>query len=655
MKYLDSLNEQQREAALTTEGPVMILAGAGAGKTKTITHRIAHLIATGTPPEAILAVTFTNKAAGEMRERVTALLATLPEANAPISAFADRRTPTVATFHALGVRILRENAQILGLPRSFVIWDRSDSIRAIKAALVARGLEKQYEAKHVLGRISKEKGEAHLREDFIARVNSPWEQVVADIWGAYDAALRQEHALDFDDLLLRTLILLRDNDAVRARYQKRWTHVMVDEYQDTNGVQYEIMRQLVGPKNNICVVGDIDQNIYSWRGADIHHLLTFEKTFPNTKVVLLEQNYRSTKTIIAVANDVIALNKNRFEKNLFTENVQGEPIVIYSAFGEGDEARFIGTSIQAQVNAGTPPQNIAVLYRANFQSRVLEEALLDIGVPYRVLGTRFFDRAEIKDILSYLRAALNSQSRIDIARIVSSPPRGIGKATLAHMLEGTTDQLGAAAQKKVEVFQNLLLRIAEAASTQPVSAVLRMILIESGMEIHLHTEGDEGLERLENIKELVSLATRYDGMDSIEGAERLLEDAALASEQDSLEHGETGSVSLMTVHASKGLEFDIVYITGLEEGLFPHEKFDEEADTEEERRLFYVALTRARKQIYLTHAATRMMYGNREITTPSPFLEDIAPEHRVDIHAAPKKEAPKRRESFWDDEEPSIE
>ena len=369
--YLDDLNDKQKEAVLHTNGPLMILAGAGAGKTKTITHRIAHLIATGTPADAILAMTFTNKAAGEMRERMMRLLETLPEAKTPLSAFSEGRLPSLTTFHALGVRILRENAQILGIPRSFVIWDRADSIRAIKAALTARGLEKQYEAKHVLGRISKSKGEGMVRSEFSERINSAWEQTVADIWLAYDTALHEEHALDFDDLLLRTLTLLRDHETIRDRYRARWSHIMVDEYQDTNGVQYEIMRLLVGDTHNICVVGDIDQNIYSWRGADISHLLTFEKTFPNTKVVLLEQNYRSTKTIIAAANDVIALNKNRFEKNLFTENVAGKPITVYSAFGEGDEARFIAANIKEGMREGTVLSEMAILYRANFQSRAL--------------------------------------------------------------------------------------------------------------------------------------------------------------------------------------------------------------------------------------------------------------------------------------------
>lgn len=653
--YLDDLNPQQREAAKTLDGPVMILAGAGAGKTKTLTYRIAHLIETGVPAENILAVTFTNKAAGEMRERVLNLLESLPETQFHLSPTADGRLPTVATFHALGVRILREQASLLGLPRSFVIWDRADSIRAVKAALVAKGLEKQYEAKHILGRISKEKGEARTREAFAERLHSPWEQTVSEIWYEYERAMERDHALDFDDLLLKTLHLLQKED-IRAKYQNRWTHIMVDEYQDTNGVQYEIMRLLVGDKNNICVVGDVDQNIYSWRGADIAHLLTFEKTFPGAKVVLLEQNYRSTKTIIAVANDIIALNKNRFEKNLFTENDDGDRVVVYSSFGEGDEANFVAQSIREQLDSNVKPENIAVLYRANFQSRVLEEALTMQSIPYRMLGTKFFERAEVKDTLAYLRAALNPASRGDIARIVGTPPRGIGKATLVHMLGSTRDKLSPAARKKVEAFDALLARINDAAHNKEISSVIRIIFTESGLETHLHSKGEEGAERAENIRELVSLAARYDHLRAPEGAERLLEEAALASEQDSLEEA-VKAVSLMTVHASKGLEFDVVYITGLEEGLFPHEKYDDESDTEEERRLFYVALTRARKRLFLTHAATRMMYGTREINTPSQFLEDIAPEHRTDIRAAqmhePKEER-REQNSWWEEDEPTI-
>lgn len=654
VQYLDGLNEQQRDAVLVTDGPLMILAGAGAGKTKTITHRIAHLIATGVPSDAILAVTFTNKAAGEMRERVANLLGA--QTSGPISPYADRRLPFVATFHSLGVRILRENASRLGLPRSFSIWDRADSVRAVKNAMKDLGIEKQYEPKNVLGRISKTKGEGLTYRDFVESARTSWEQTVAAVWEKYEAALSADHALDFDDLLLRTLRLLQEHAEVRVAYRKRWTHLTVDEYQDTNGVQYEILRQLAGDACNVCVVGDIDQNIYSWRGADINHLLSFEKVFPNTKVVLLEQNYRSTKTILAAANEVIAKNQNRFDKKLFTEGAAGDPIVVFSALGEIDEAQFVAQAAGEHIRQGVRPSEIAVLYRANFQSRALEEAFLASGISYRVLGTRFFERREVKDAISYLRAALNPQSRADIARIVATPPRGIGKATLMRMLEGEEDKLAPAARKKVGEFRELLANIAEHARTKKVSETLRFVIGASGLEAHLAKDGDEGAERLENLRELVTLATRYDQLEPLAAAEKLIEDAALASEQDSLEQkGE--SVSLMTVHASKGLEFDVVFITGLEDGLFPHERFDDEStDTEEERRLFYVALTRARKQVYLTHAATRMMYGNREITIPSEFLSDIAPEHRIDLFAEePEAREAQHRKSRWDwDDEPSI-
>lgn len=648
--YLDELNPAQRDAAEHTEGPLMILAGAGAGKTKTITYRIAHLIEEGTPADAILAVTFTNKAAREMRERVVTLLAKLPGA-------LTGRPPFVSTFHALGVRILRENATLLGITRSFTIWDRADSIRAIKAALTDLGLEKQYEAKHILGRISKEKGDAVTYTRFANRTHTPWEEACARVWALYQQALAREHALDFDDLLLSTLTLLSEHTEVRERYRARWTHILIDEYQDTNGVQYEIMRQLVGEENNICVVGDIDQNIYSWRGADIAHLLTFEKTFPNTKTVLLEQNYRSTKTILETANTIIAKNKNRFEKKLFTEGADGDPIVVYQAIGEGDEARFVAAAAASHVAKGTPPEEIAVLYRSNAQSRALEEAFLNSGIPYRVLGVRFFERKEVKDVLSYLRLALNPESRADLARIIGVPTRGIGKQTLAAMLEGTEDTLSPAARAKVDAFRALMERIRASAVSKPLPETLALLMRESGLERMLQGMGEEAQERLENIRELVNLSTRYSELSPQESAEKLIEEAALASEQDSLEQGKAGGVSLMTVHAAKGLEFDVVFVTGLEAGLFPHEKFDDNVDEEEERRLFYVAVTRARKQLYLTHAATRLVYGNREITSPSEFLDDIADDMRIDLTAEEitRQETPRPRRGLLDDwDEPTI-
>jgi len=622
VNYLDELNPAQKEAALHTDGPLMILAGAGSGKTKTITHRIAHLIASGVAPENILAVTFTNKAAGEMRERVTELLKKTPGANFPISLIAQNTGPTVSTFHSLGVRLLRAFGTHLSIPRSFNIWDRADSVRAVKAALKELDLDKQYEAKTVLGKISRAKGDGISLHKFTESPQNILEETVAEVWQRYERALAREKALDFDDLLLKTLVLLSKYEDVLKKCRARWQYITVDEYQDTNQVQFAIARLLAEPHNNICVVGDIDQNIYSWRGADISHLLTFEETFAGTKVILLEQNYRSTKTILGAAHDIISKNTRRHDKTLFTDNEDGEEIVLYSAHSETDEAQFIVERVSNLIDGGADPGEIAVLYRANFQSRALEEAFIASGIQYRVLGTRFFERKEVKDTLSYLRAGINPESRGDIARIIGVPARGIGKQTLARMLEGEDHMLSHAAKNKVDQFRSLLSVIGESAQTKPVSEVLRYITKASGLEAHLMQGGEEGLERLENIKELVNLSTKYDIMTPPEGAEKLLEDAALLGEQDSLDKS-ARAVSLMTVHASKGLEFDVVFITGLEDGLFPHQRHDESADEEEERRLFYVALTRARKKVFLSHAMTRMMYGSRDLTVPSEFLSDI--------------------------------
>lgn len=591
------------------EGPLLIVAGAGAGKTKTITHRIAQLIEAGTPPHRILAVTFTNKAAGEMRERVLRLI---PEG---------RGAPLVTTFHSLGVRLLREFYLEAGIPARFSIWDRDDSTRALKKILEGLGNEST-PPRAVLGALSREKGEGTSVEEYAERASNFRERAVARAWEEYEKRLREEGALDFDDLLLRTLRLLRSNTEVREKLRERFHSITIDEYQDTNRVQYEIARELAQPRNNICVVGDIDQNIYSWRGADISHLLSFEKNFPGTKIVILEQNYRSTRTILAAANSVIEKNMRRTPKHLFTENATGEPIATYAAQNEIDEAWFVAGTARALIEKGAAASEIAILYRENFQSRALEEALLHHDVPYRVIGTRFFERKEVKDVLSYLRAALNPQNTTDIARIVATPPRGIGASTLAKMLSGQEASLAPTARAKIATFKDLLTKIAHAASTLPASEAVRFTLEASGMEAAFKKNTEDGHERLENIHELVNFATRYDFEQSPEGIDKLLEEAALQSDQDEVDK-DVQAVSLMTIHASKGLEFDTVFITGLEQGLFPSTRQDEKRDDEEERRLFYVALTRARKQVFLSYARERMKYGSREYALPSEFLQDI--------------------------------
>lgn len=625
--YLEGLNTQQKEAVLHTDGPLLVLAGAGSGKTRVITHRIVHLIHQGIAPHNILAVTFTNKAAKEMRERAIALIKQFPPSDRALF----DSSPMVTTFHALGVRILREHHETLNLPRHFTIYDRSDSGKAVKAALETAGYSpKQFEPRKILSVISRAKGDALTRIEFLEATNSFPERVAAEVWEHYEATLRKDKALDFDDLLLKTLHLLQHYPYVTETLQKRFQYIHIDEYQDTNRVQFSIAKLLAGAKNNVCVVGDIDQNIYSWRGADVKNVLQFEKEFPGATTILLEENYRSTKTIIAASNDVIGKNKNRVEKNVFTNNQDGEMITLYTAMTGIDEAEYVAQTARSLVADGVSPSEIAVLYRTNFQSRSLEEAFLNFEVPYQLLGTKFFERKEVKDVLSYLRLALNPGSTADLARIANVPTRGLGKVTVLKLIEGRRADISGATLEKVRRFDEIMMDISDHAKTHPISDTLKFIMKRSGMETDLKKEGTEdALSRLENVRELVTLATRYDTLDPEEGVEALLENAALQSDQDEIKNPEEqDAVRLMTVHAAKGLEFPYVFITGLEEGLFPHERLDDQGvDHEEERRLFYVALTRAGKKIFLTFAHMRTIFGSQRINVPSSFLNDISTEH----------------------------
>ena len=399
----------------------------------------------------------------------------------------------------------------------------------------------------------------------------------------------------------------------------------IDEYQDTNRVQFEIARLLVGERANLCVVGDVDQNIYSWRGADIKNILQFEKLYPRARIVMLEENYRSTKTIIAASNDIIEKNVNRPLKNVFTNNHDGEPISLYVAMSGNEEAEHIALTIKEHMRNGVAPSEIAILFRTNFQSRVLEEACINYGVPYQMLGTRFFDRKEIKDMLAYLRLAFNPDNTTDLARIINTPARGIGKITVLKIVEGQGDTLPKKTLEKVHAFYAIIHNIHAFATSHPIHETLAYILTQSGLASHYKESGDEGLERLENVRELVTLGTKYAEYEPEVAIEHLLEDAALGSDQDELkDKGEFDAVRLMTIHASKGLEFPYVFITGLEEGLFPHERLgDERVDEEEERRLFYVALTRAQKKVYLSHAHIRTIFGSQRVQAPSAFLYDL--------------------------------
>ncbi|HEY5383052.1 MAG TPA: UvrD-helicase domain-containing protein [Candidatus Paceibacterota bacterium] len=619
--HLAGLNSAQKEAVLATSGPLLVLAGAGAGKTRVITHRILQLVKEGALPEQILAITFTNKAAGEMRTRVLDLLAKNNDINRP--AFTASRPPFVSTFHSLGLSIIKENFRALGLKRKPSIYDRADSMRLIKEAIKQIGGEGELEPRAALSAISRQKGEGLTAGDYAEKAQNGRERTIAAIWLSYERGLAADSALDFDDLLLRAEKFLRTNEAARLAYQNRWKHIHIDEYQDTNRIQARLAGHLVGEAKNVCAVGDVDQTIYGWRGAEIANIMTFEKKFPGARTILLEQNYRSTKNILAAANDIISKNKYRPEKNLFTNNTEGERVSLYQAYDETDEANFIARKVQEMADSGARPQDFTVLYRANFQSRAIEEALLAAGIAYQVVGTRFFERREIKDTLSFVRAALVGGD-VDIARVANIPPRGIGKVTLLKILAGKESELNGAVQSKVEAFRALLAKIKNASLELTPSQLIRFVVVESGMD-RMHKEDKlEGAERLENIRELVSLAARYDDLPKEEALEALLESAALASDQDEIKE-DTNAVRLMTVHASKGLEFPYVFITGLEEGLFPYEREGEgDANKEEERRLMYVALTRAEKKVFLSYASYRTVFGSKTGTLPSQFLSDIS-------------------------------
>lgn len=643
---LNDLNIAQRNAVLQTEGPLLIVAGAGAGKTKTITHRIGYLIKKGIQPEEILAITFTNKAAREMSERVLRMLG-------KDSTFVNYRRsgiPWISTFHSLGIAILREHGEAIGISKSATIIDQDDARKLVKDAIKKQGLDpKQLDPARIHNAISRHKGNLGTVDTIANTVRDSYRgQIYERTMRIYEDSLRKANALDFDDLLEKTVKLLSTKSAIRAYYNNKWKYIHIDEYQDTNSVQYELTKLLTGPSQNICVVGDHDQMVYSWRGASLANILDFEKDYPNTKVILLEQNYRSTKTILRAANDVISINEMRKDKTLFTENEEGEKISIIEGFDEIDEAKKISEQVAKILNKGVNAGDIAVLYRTNVQSRVLEESMLYSGIPYQVLGTRFYDRKEVKDILSYIRAAINKENTIDLARIINVPARGIGEKTLEKVLDGRVNELSSAMQSKVAKFMRTLESIRNAAETQKPSDLVMTAIEESGIGAMYRGGDEEDSERLGNIFEVVSIAKRYDVFEGIEGVTEFLQDIALEGEQDRMKSD--NSVRLMTVHASKGLEFDYVFISGMEQDLFPSKRSSENESQEareEERRLFYVALTRAAKKVYLSHAAMRTIFGQRNYTSPSEFIDDI--DSKLIESKAKVKEKPKRKFSLLDD------
>lgn len=618
VKYLEGLNEAQARAVQALTGPISVLAGAGSGKTRVLTTRILHLIRTGVPAEEILAVTFTNKAAREMRERVRAQLGESP-------------TPFIATFHGLGRELLESYGKQIGLPRFFSVYDRDDSEKAIASALKALDIgAKELSPRAVLARISRAKGEGVRASEFYEKQShgSFGSRIVAEAWLRYEKTLKEEKSLDFDDLIALPVRLLEENDEVRALAQKRWNFIHIDEYQDTNALQGRLANLLSERHKNLFVVGDIDQTIYTWRGATIENLLTFEKTYADAQTIVLEENYRSTKNLVDAANSVIENNKNRKEKRATTQKSEGEPISVHTARSAEDEARWVAQKIRNLMRQGVPPEEIAVLFRTNFQSRALEEGLLRAGVPYKLLGTRFFARKEVKDALAWMRLAMDPTREVDKMRAATAPARGIGKVTLGKLVAGQRALLRAGELAKVEAFEQVITELSVATEESVPSEFVKLVVEKSGMRRALFEEGSaDDRERFENVEELASVAARHDATPGKEGIATFLAEAALASDQDELDQGEKKGVTLMTVHAAKGLEFNTVFVTGMEEGLFPHQGMGDEKgrDEEEERRLFYVAMTRAKERLFLTLARVRKIYGSDFVSEPSSFLSEISP------------------------------
>lgn len=619
MKYLEGLNDAQKSAVMLTSGPVSVLAGAGAGKTRVLATRIYHLIREGVPPEKILAVTFTNKAAREMRERVRYLLGE-----------DSLRTdlPFIATFHGLGRELLESYGKAIGVSRFFSIYDRDDSEKAVAKALKELQVEaKELSPRAVLSRISRAKGAGLSQAEFEEKQGrgSFGSRIAAQAWRKYETTLKNEKALDFDDLIALPVRLLETNADVRALAEARWSHIHIDEYQDTNELQGRLANMLAKRERNLFVVGDIDQTIYTWRGATIENLLDFDQAYPEAKTIVLEHNYRSTKTIVDAANRVIGENKKRKEKRSVTDNPAGAPIIVHAALNAEDEARWVARRIRALMKEGVTPEGVAILFRTNFQSRALEEGLLHAGIPYRLLGTRFFERKEVKDTLAWVRLALEPSREAERMRAAQAPPRGIGKTTLGKLMAGQRAALRAGELVRVEQFESVVAELNIASEQLLPSEFVRLVIEKSGLKALLAEGTDEERERFENVKELATLASRHDHTPGKEGIAAFLAEAALASDQDELDRNEEKKgVTLMTVHAAKGLEFDTVFVTGLEEGLFPHEGHgDEDRDEEEERRLFYVAMTRAKERLILTLARIRKIYGTDYLSEPSSFLADI--------------------------------
>ncbi|MDR7856696.1 DNA helicase PcrA [Tissierella sp.] len=631
MDYLEGLNDRQKEAVLHTDGPLLILAGAGSGKTKVITHKIAYLIEEKRIfPGNILAITFTNKAAKEMKDRVAKLLSTHVE------------DMWMGTFHSICVRILRRDIDKIGYNRSFTIYDRDDQITLIKECLKERNLNKDtYKESSVLAQISKLK-DAMTDPDTYINLNYKdyYLRNIGELYALYQEKLKQYNALDFDDLIIKTVEMLKSNPSILDYYQKRFKYAFVDEYQDTNKVQYELVKLLSGKHNNLCVVGDGDQSIYGWRGADISNILNFEKDYQSSKTILLEQNYRSTQNILNLANKVIKNNYERKDKSLWTDNHEGDPIIYDELSDSEDEALFVAGKIDELVGKGYNPSDFAILYRTNAQSRSFEESFIRKDIPYKIVGgLKFYDRKEIKDIVAYLKVLENPVDNISLKRVINTPRRGIGNATIDILEKYASDNndsiygallsldnidLNSRAKNSLKPFADMMNRLIAMKEIMGVKDLIEEVINVTGYGRELEKEDTiESQTRLENIREFISVAIDYEARTADSSFEEFLANIALLSDVDKTSDS-TNVVTMMTVHSAKGLEFPVVFLVGMEEGLFPIARaLDNESDLEEERRLCYVAVTRAEKLLFITNAKIRTIYGNVNYTIPSRFIDEM--------------------------------
>ncbi len=630
--YLADLNEAQREAVLATEGPLLVVAGAGSGKTRVLTYRVAHLIrACGVKPNEILAITFTNKAAGEMRERLERMLGQTA------------RAIWILTFHAACGRMLRREAERLGYRSSFTIYDDQDQVRLVKACLEELGKDpKRFSPRGIHTQISRAKNELVSPEDYAARVASFWDQTVAEAYDLYQRRLHASNAVDFDDLLMLTVQVFERFPEALARWRKTFRYVLVDEYQDTNHAQYRLLQLLGGEHGNVCAVGDPDQSIYAFRGADIRNIMEFERDFPGTQVIALEQNYRSTNSILRAANSLIEQNRERKPKRLFSELGEGDAVRVIEVEDEHAEARFVAAEIASLIGGGLSASEVAVFYRTNAQSRVLEDVLVRQDVPYQVIGgPRFYERAEIRDATAYLSVLANPQDATSLLRIANRPRRGIGDTSIQRLVTHAESSgrtlfqamadpeaagVTAASCRAIRAFHATMESLQALSQELPLDELLERVLEKTGTLDALEAERTiEARGRIENLQELVGVAREHRLANPDATLADFLQEISLVSDQDTISD-ERGLVTLMTLHNAKGLEFRVVFMIGMEEGIFPHARSIEEQGVEEERRLCYVGMTRAMERLSLTHTLARSLFGRREYNLASRFLDELPAE-----------------------------